>query len=390
MNSIMLRIITVGLVGTPACGNEVAGAADLATDPTTTGSPTSFTPTDPGEDPTTEGTTAGTIAATTGGESSGTTMEAAYCGDGVVDPDEACDDGVDNGVFAACTDECQVNVCGDGKVHAGVEECDEAAANVDTGYCRSDCLLNVCGDGFVFVGVEECDGGAENGPTYGRCDEKCTINRCGDGELDAELEQCDAGELNGSGAPGEDGMAGCGLDCGFAGRRLFLSSKLFTGDMGSRAGADLACQVMAEAAKFPNASMFRALLADSQGSPNTFVANDASGLPYIAPSGMVLAASYPELISQGPGPGVITTEMGEVMSGKLVWTNVGPFGDAYLVDPEKTCADWTSGDVAKSARVGINAVGPDDLMDWQNEHRWLSHAMKSCSISHRIYCIEVQ
>ena len=58
---------------------------------------------------------------TTGGSTdttSGTTDEAGQtCGDGILDPGEGCDDGPGNAIYAACTDACQLNVCGDHKVH---------------------------------------------------------------------------------------------------------------------------------------------------------------------------------------------------------------------------------------------------------------------------------
>lgn len=359
-------------------------------EPETTGTPTSSTPTESDEGPImTSDVDTSTGTSTTTADDAGGTDDASSCGDGVVDPGEECDDGEENGLFAACSDECRINVCGDGKVHAGVEACDEGAANVDTGYCRSDCTLNACGDGFVFTGVEECDSGINNSILYGECDDDCTINRCGDGHLDVGHEQCDAGEQNGSGEPGEGGMAGCGEDCGFAGRRLFLSSKFFTGDMGSRAGADLSCQVMAKDAGLPRPQTYRALLADSQGSPNTFVVDGEDALPFIAPTGFVLAKDYSELIDLGPSGGVRCTETGEMVMDWQVWTNIGPFGDAFSVDAEHTCADWTSDELTRSARVGINAVGPDAFMAWQEERQWLSYDSKWCSKLYRIYCVEV-
>lgn len=403
--------ITLSSVG---CIVEVPSGTGEVPDSTTGGSPTSFTPTS-SEEPTT--TTNGESSS----ETSGGSMEPAECGNGVVEQGEACDEGTgnsasadctdecqahrcgdgkvhaeleecdegaDNDASADCTDECRVHACGDGKVHAELEDCDEGAANTDTGACRSDCMLNVCGDGHVHDGVEQCDLGDSNGPVYGGCDEACTINGCGDGELDVGHEECDAGEENGLEEPDEDGTAGCGSDCGFAGRRLFLSSKLFTGNMGSRAGADLACQNMAEDALLPNPKQFRAILADSKGSPNTFLANDASGLPFIAPSGQVLATSYTELIDVGPGLGVTATETGELIKDALVWTNVGPFGDPFVTDPMGTCADWTSAEPMRSARVGLNAVGAWDLPEWQDGHQWLTFSTKSCEKWYQIYCVE--
>ncbi|HEY0138680.1 MAG TPA: hypothetical protein VGB85_31565 [Nannocystis sp.] len=330
----------------------------------------------------------------TTGEASngGSTGSVAVCGDGIVDSGEGCDDGAGNGPNAACTSACRPNVCGDGDVYAGVEGCDEGAENVDTGYCRSDCQLGVCGDGFVFAALEECDAAEANGTVYGQCDTNCTINRCGDGELDAGFEECDEGELNGSGQDDEMGLAGCDLDCGFAGRRIFLSSQFFTGDMGTRAGADLACETMAYAAGLRHSERFKALLADAKGAPNDFVqANPQDDRPFILPTGVVLAASYPDLIASGPGAGITTTELGEVLYEKKVWTNVNPFGDAYLEDPASTCASWTSADKLNSARLGYNAVAPGDaaaLAEWTAKKQWLSFSSEGCNFSYRIYCVE--
>ena len=375
-----------------ACPAEFGTGDDSETTPSSSGDAP------PGNDdggpgiPTSSSGPEPTTGSSTG--TSGMTGEAGQtCGDGVLDPGEGCDEGIGNAIYAACTDVCQPNVCGDGKVHVGVETCDEANENVDTGYCRSDCQLGTCGDGFVFAALEACDAGGANGPEYGQCDDSCTINRCGDGELDAGHEQCDDGALNGSGDPGEFGQAGCDIDCGFFGRRIFLSSQVFTGDMGTRAGADLACEVMATQAGYKNPYRYRALLADSKGSPNSFVEPDPDGLgrPFILPGGLIVAASYPELIQFGPGEGVTTTEQGEILFKERVWTNVNPAGDVYLEDPASTCADWSSADKLKSARVGLNAVAPGDaagLAEWKAHRYWLSFTNRTCNWPYRIYCIE--
>lgn len=385
-----LAFLAVLLAGCPAYP-VTPGAAESETS-SSTGGATSPDEMPTGTDPDLATGPGSTGEATSSGGSSGG-GDVGRCGDGVVDPGEGCDEGAANGPYAACTDACQLNVCGDGKVHLGVEGCDEGAGNVDTGYCRSDCQLGSCGDGFLLAGLEQCDAGAANGPVYGQCDEKCTINRCGDGELDVGVEECDEGEQNGMGGDGE--VAGCALDCGFAGRRIFLSSQTFTGDMGTRAGADLACQTMADAAGLRHSERYKALIADAKGAPNDFVVPDpeGAGLPFILPSGLVLAASYAELIESGPGDGITTTELGQVLYEMKVWTNVNPFGEAYLEEPASTCADWTSADLLDSARLGYNAVEPGDpaaLAEWKAKKHWLSRSTEACNLSYRIYCIEAE
>ena len=385
-----LVVLAVLLAGCPAhsvmpeAAESGSSAPSSGDTPPPGGVPTS-TDTDSSPGP---GTTSD--AASTGDSSGSVGVE--VCGDSIVDPGEGCDEGAANGPNAVCTDACQLNVCGDGDVHAGVEACDEGAENVDNGYCRSDCQLGVCGDGFLFAALEECDSGDANGSVFGQCDANCTINRCGDGELDVGFEECDEGELNGSGWGGEMGLAGCDLDCGFSGRRIFLSSQNFNGDMGTRAGADLACETMAYAAGLRHSERYKALLADANGAPNDFVEVDPQDdRPFILPTGLVLAASYSDLLQSGPGAGITTTELGEVLYGSLVWTNVNPFGDAYLEDAASTCASWTSADATRSARVGFNAVAPGDaaaLAEWQAKKQWLSFSTELCNDSFRIFCVE--
>ena len=385
-----LTVLAVLLAGCPAYP-VMSGAAESETGSSSSdddgppgGVPTGTDTDDaPGPGTTGEATSTGSSTGSVGVE---------VCGDGIVDPGEGCDEGAANGPYAACTDECEPNVCGDGHVFLGVEGCDEGAGNVDTGYCRSDCQLGVCGDGFLLAGLEACDAGGANGPTYGQCDSTCTINRCGDGELDVGFEECDEGALNGSGGGGEMGVAGCDSDCGFAGRRIFLSSQTFTGAMGTRAGADLACETMAYAAGLRHSERYKALLADTSGAPNDFVVVEpADDRPFILPTGLVLAASYPDLLKAGPGAGVTTTELGEVLYDKKVWTNVNPFGGAYLENAASTCASWNSADAIHSARAGYNAVAPGDaaaLAEWKFKKQWLSFSNELCNLSLRIYCIE--
>src|SRR5688572_1134412 len=154
----ILFFSSAALLCAGACPGGTAGPHDATGDSPTSGSPTSFPPTGGADEPTTTTITGsttvsepGTTGAATDADSGGTTGVAA-CGDGLVEFGEMCDDGLANDAYAACTDECLLNVCGDGNVHLGVEECDEGPANVDTGYCRSDCRLGVCGDGYVLAG----------------------------------------------------------------------------------------------------------------------------------------------------------------------------------------------------------------------------------------------
>ncbi len=127
------------------------------------------------------------------------------CGDGAVDPGEACDNGANNGVTGTCTSTCTLNTCGDGEVLGG-EQCDDGNA-VITDACHW-CWNNTCGNGIQNVGVEACDdGNAVNGDG---CDVGCVVTGCGNGVVTAG-ELCDDGNTVG----GDGCSPACGLEvCG--------------------------------------------------------------------------------------------------------------------------------------------------------------------------------
>jgi len=151
------------------------------------------------------------------------------CGNGVVEGNEECDEGNQNGqvctpAYGETCEYCKSNCtngsvvggrCGDGVVN-GNEECDDGnTANGDG--CSSTCQTegggssSVCGNGVV-EGNEECDEGNQNGqvctPNYGSsciyCKSNCTNGSvfggsCGDGVVNGN-EECDDGNTaNGDG-----------------------------------------------------------------------------------------------------------------------------------------------------------------------------------------------
>ncbi len=114
------------------------------------------------------------------------------CGDTIVDGGEGCDDGNLVGTDA-CTNACKVATCGDGSVQAGVEQCDDGNL-VATDACTSACEPAACGDSFVQAGVEQCDDG--NLVATDACTSACKVATCGDGFVQAGVEACDDGPAN--------------------------------------------------------------------------------------------------------------------------------------------------------------------------------------------------
>lgn len=95
-----------------------------------------------------------TDSGTSSGTSSGSTTEEpipAGCGNGVLDPDEECDNGENNTNEGICTLACKFARCGDGFVRTGIEACDDGSANGTYNACASDCSGPGprCGDGLI-------------------------------------------------------------------------------------------------------------------------------------------------------------------------------------------------------------------------------------------------
>ncbi len=113
------------------------------------------------------------------------------CGNGVRDPQEACDDG-NQAASDACLPGCVRARCGDGIVHANVEACDDGNADQFDG-CLSNCAVPTCGNGIVEPG-EVCDDGNTN--DNDNCPSRCLSAVCGDGFLHSGVEECDGGVFN--------------------------------------------------------------------------------------------------------------------------------------------------------------------------------------------------
>jgi fibro-slime domain-containing protein len=162
------------------------------------------------------------------------------CGDGMLEGDEVCDDGKNDGSYGSCAADCKSRgpYCGDSKTQSPQETCDNGVNSVTYGNTTPQCAPNCkiapyCGDGTTSNG-EECDDGANNGKGYGFCLTGCKLgDRCGDGKKTAP-EQCDDGVNNGT--AGSACQTDCTLKCGNgkvdAGEQCDLGAALNTGAYG--------------------------------------------------------------------------------------------------------------------------------------------------------------
>ena len=346
-----------------ACtGDQSPGAPQGET--TQPGSSTGATPTTETPAPTTgpESLATNTSTTTTGPDEGGTTELTSTgaappgCGDGVVDPGEACDGGF--------------------------------SANLEGAACLPDCTIAACGDGHVHLGKEECDLGAGNSNNYGGCAPVTCLwgPRCGDGVITPGHELCDPALPV---VPGDE-TAACGPTCRFDGRIAFISSQTFTGDLGGLSGADLKCQALAKGFDLAKAHTYRAWLSDGVSAPATTFEHGAkfTATPYVLRNGVKIAASFEDLVQKGPAVGITITDTFEVLVNKRVWTHTTHEGKA--VPDDHHCDQWTSNSFKMQAIVGKNMPleGSPDLKAWADERWWTRYVEKSCNSPRRLYCFE--
>jgi cysteine-rich repeat protein len=126
------------------------------------------------------------------------------CGNGVLDPGEACDDGNTVGGDGCSADCLSDETCGNGIIDPG-EQCDDGNTIACDG-CSADCKSDeTCGNGVI----DRCKGETcDDGNTIGGdgCSANCQSNeKCGNGVVDTALgEECDGGGNQ---------TATCELDC---------------------------------------------------------------------------------------------------------------------------------------------------------------------------------
>lgn len=149
------------------------GVTEISAQGTISGSNLAGLPTDDPDDPTSD-------------YDDPTLTSVIYCGSGIIDPGEICDDGPES---MTCDNDCTPAACGDGTVNmAANEECDDVKQSAT---CDDDCTLAVCGDGTVnSTAGEVCDDSGESDV----CDIDCTPVMCGDGTPNSAAgEECDDG-----------------------------------------------------------------------------------------------------------------------------------------------------------------------------------------------------
>ena len=351
---------------------ETQGSESTAGPPTTGMPPTTTPPTtmEPGtatEMASGDGTTS--EPPDTESSNSSTTMPPGVCGDGEVNPGEACDDANDDETDD-CLPGCVAAECGDGKLWVGKEDCDDGNA-IETDACLSTCAKATCGDGQVWKDFEGCDDA--NMVDTDTCF-KCKPAKCGDGVVQDGVEECDDGD--------EVPENGCEpMICKKTTKVVFVTSMAYPANLGGIMGAHVLCEVRAAAGGLPMLP-YRAWLSDSQTSPSKFMSQ--SMYPYVKTNGELVASNWAELTSGTLKSPIDRNEFGlpaamiadNPCGAASVHSNTDAQGDP--VSLTANCGNWKStmgvsrwGNFLKTSDQWTDACGED-----------------YCNFKAPIYCIE--
>lgn len=297
----------------------------------------------------------GDVVTSTSGEnttedisSSSSTTPQAVCGNGIVEGEEYCDDGVLNKAY----------------IDAGVND------------CTIDCKHPYCGDSILNKN-EECDNG---GTGLNGCDQ-CV--QCGNGIVSAN-ELCDDGD-------------GLELDSCSACKPVFyafVTSETFQGNMGSLEMADENCQ---DAIKNSDHSgledikkmTFKAWISDSANSPETrfseIIKNHTGDIRKIygnVDDVFVTNNGFVDLVNGNLLAPINRDETGkQIPSDEFAWTGFDtPNNNGRFCGTEK--ADWMS-----NGSLNFGTIGSLQAVDSQWQGYVGDDLTKySCNQKHHLYC----
>ena len=212
-----------------------------------------------------------------------------YCGDSIVNNEEACDGLAGVGENEVCSKTCQIITlehCGD-TVRNGNEECDGVDGVGANQHCSATCtLINdpYCGDG-IKNNTEACDG-TDGVGAHQTCTTTCSLQEvpyCGDGAING-TETCDDGNI----IAGD----GCSATCTTEPLGVVSVCGNNTTETGEDCDGDdtLAGKTCTDACKFEAGSVLGISAAQGavQGSATELPRTAATGLPLTALLGLAL------------------------------------------------------------------------------------------------------
>lgn len=304
-----------------------------------------------------------------------------WCGDGVVDAGEQCDDGnhVDgDGCAPDCTYSvvCEGERCvqGSGSTTGGGETTSDVTGGVvesagtssSSGACDSQCEGSSCDDMCGSTG----------------CSTDCAQVVCGDGVIGGD-EECDDGE------DGNDDRNGpCSAKCEAVRRFVFITSTMPV--MMGVAESSGYCDTLAQTRETLRGRRFAAWLSDASSAPGMSTEfTDFRGI-YVDVHGALIAEGWLGLTAEDADPLIEVDETGKsVDASDTVRTGTTPQGG--LTPPEEGknlhCDNWSVPDVERKAGAGVVNPNGIDGISWTSGKKVVCSALSLKGA--RLYCFEV-
>jgi hypothetical protein len=165
---------------------------------------------------------------------------------------------------------------------------------------------------------------------------------------------------------------------GQCGKRVFLTSELFTADLGGATGADRKCQTLADLAGL--GGTYEAWLSDQYSSPSSRFTR--ATVPYVRVDGVIVANDWNDLTDLTLAAPIDVTELGTAPPvgtqcfGVGAWTNTWVNGTFWA--EFSSCDDWTNVN-AYSGFTGVFTA-----TNWY----WSLDCQGGCTGTAPLYCFE--
>lgn len=154
---------------------------------------------------------------------------------------------------------------------------------------------------------------------------------------------------------------------------VFVTSVAYDGNLGGIAGANLKCNVLAEAAGLPGTYM--AWLSNSVSSPSTTF-NHLPG--YKLPDGSLVVSSWADLVGGSSYVLITEDEFGDIVPMVSVYTTTKSDGTANT-QFYGTCNDWMSAGATVQAGVGRSG---------EPGSGWTNGGLQGCNENRHLYCFQ--
>lgn len=161
----------------------------------------------------------------------------------------------------------------------------------------------------------------------------------------------------------------------WGGKCIFVTSGIFTGNLGGLAGADAECREAARVAGLPG--RYKAWISDSTASASERLVH--STVPYRRPDGVLVAQDWTDLTDGTLANPIDRTETGTQISPApsgigFTWTGTGVDGTAT----GNHCVDWTSSLSSQGTNGRVNRTNGD----------WTANAAERCDATHHLICLQ--